>query len=199
MKNVLRFAGLELIYFVIGFGCMFLGFLSPFCWVYQPVIAAFLAAAPVLIVCKNWRKFGGLLILPGIYALLMILMGEINGTPRIIAIAAVLLAAEIIRFLLGYHSQKGVRFGYAAAALVPACSLLLLWLDKEFYYAGAVEEMGSVAYADGLMAIATPVGLIALIGCTILAGYIGAVVAEKLFKTRVSMESPSLSIVCSLS
>ncbi|MDO4651049.1 MAG: MptD family putative ECF transporter S component [Eubacteriales bacterium] len=187
MKKVLSFAGLELIYFVIAFGCMFLGFLSPFCWVYQPVVAAFLAAAPVLIVCKNWRKFGGLFILPGIFALIMILMGEIQGTPRIIAVIAVLLVAEIIRFCLGYNSQKGVRFGYAIAGLVPACSFLLLWLDKEFYYAGAVEEMGSVAYADGLMALATPIGLISLICCTILAGYTGAIVAEKLFKTRVSM------------
>ncbi|MDO4650307.1 MAG: MptD family putative ECF transporter S component [Eubacteriales bacterium] len=187
MKRLLSFAGLELIYFVIVFGCMFLGFLSPFCWVYQPVIAAFLAAAPVLIACKNRRKFGGLLIIPGIYALIMILMGEVNDAPRIIAIIVVLLAAEIIRFCLGYNSQKGVRIGYAIAGLVPACSLLLLWMDKEFYYAGAVEEMGSVAYADGLMAIATPIGLIALIGCTILAGYAGAVVAEKLFKTKISM------------
>ncbi len=187
MKKISSYVGLQVLYFVIGFGCMFIGFLSPFCWVYQPVIAAFLAATPVLIACKYWKKFGGLLILPGVYALIMIGMGEIGGMARIIAIIAVLLVAELVRFLMGYENRNGVRIGYAIVSLVPACTLLLLWLDKEFYYAGAVEEMGSVEYAEGLMRIATPVGLVALIVCTVIAGFIGAVVSEKLFKSKVVM------------
>lgn len=185
MKKVLSLVGLEVLYFIIGFGCMFLGFLSPFCWVYQPIIAAFLAATPVLMVCKSHRKFGGLLILPAIFALIMIVMREITGVPRIAAIVVVLLAAEAIRYFMGYDSQNSARIGYAIVSLVPACSLLLLWLDKESYYTGAVEEMGSVAYADGLMAIATPLGLLALIVGTIIAGYLGAVVSEKIFKSKV--------------
>ncbi len=187
MKKILSLIGLEVIYFIIAFGCMFLGFLSPFLWVYQPVLVAFLTATPVLVVCKNWKNFGGLLILPGLYALIMILLGEYSGMPTIGALIVVLLVAEIIRYFMGYNSINGVRFGYAIVSLVPAFQLLLLWLDKNFYYEGAVEEMGSVAYAEGLMTLATPIGLIALIICTIIAGYLGTIVSEKLFKSKVTL------------
>ncbi len=184
MKKVLSLIGLELIYFIIAFGCMFLGFLSPFCWVYQPVVAAFLAATPVLIVCKSRKGFGGVLALPGIFALIMIVLGEISGAFIICSVIVVLIAAELVRRAMGYESQKAARVSYAVVSLVPACSLLLLWLDKDFYYAGAVEEMGNVQYAESLMNLANPFGLIALIVCTICAGFLGAIVSEKIFKSK---------------
>lgn len=184
MKKVLSIIGLEALYFLILFGCAFLGFVSPFCWIYQPVVSAFLAATPILIVCKHWQKFGGVLILSGIFSILMILMGEVGHTIQILAIIVVLLLAEAIRYL-GKYSRNSNRLGYAVAALVPVCQLLLLWTDTEFYYSGAVEEMGSVSYAEGLMTFANPIGLLALIVCTLIAGYCGALVSEKIFKERV--------------
>ncbi len=117
MKKIFKLTSLEILYFAIGFGCMFLGFLSPLCWVFQPAAAAFITAVPVILFSKNWKKFGGLLILPGIYALIMILMGEISGAASICAVIVVLLAAELIRYLLGYENKHSLRIGHAAVSL----------------------------------------------------------------------------------
>ncbi len=187
MKKVLSLIGLEVIYFLIVFACMFLGFLSPFCWIYQPVLAAFLAATPVLIVEKNWRKCGAVLVLPAIFAIIMTAMGELGGVFRVCAIIVILIVAEVVRYFMGYENKMASRVSYAIVSLIPACSLLLLWQDKEFYYAGAVEEMGSVEYAEGLMKFANPLGFILLIVCTICAGYLGAVVSEKIFKSKTTI------------
>lgn len=188
MKKALSCLGLEAIYFALCFGCMFLGFLSPVLWVYQPVLSAFLAATPVLILAKHWKKFGGVLALPAVYAIILIAIGEIRGGARIGTIIGVLLVAEAVRYFMGYGNQLGARISYAIASLTPACQLLLLWLDKDLYYAGAVEETGSVSYAEGLMRIATPWGLLALIVLTVAAGFLGAFVSEKIFKDKVLVE-----------
>ncbi len=187
MSKVLKAIGLAALYFVIAFGCMFLGFISPFLWIYQPVLAAFLGAFPIMVACRYWQKPGAILLGPGVFALVMVLMGESSGALRLSCLVIILAAAELIRWGMKYNSQQAARISYSISALIPATSLFLLWTDKEFYYNGAVEEMGSVAYADGLMKFATPIGLIALIVCTLIAGYVGSIVAEKVLKEKATV------------
>ncbi|MFC2822047.1 MAG: MptD family putative ECF transporter S component [Spirochaetales bacterium] len=187
MKKILFAILLAVIYFAITLGCMFLGFVSPVLWVYQPVISAFLAATPVLIACRNWKKFGAVLIFPAVLTVLLIFSGEASGTFRICSLLIVLAASELVRKLMGYESKNGARLSYAVVSLIPICPILLLWLDTKFYYSGAVSEMGQ-AYANSLMKMATPFGLILLIALTFLAGYLGAIVSEKIFKDKVELK-----------
>lgn len=46
MKKAGIVIGMILLYFVLVFAPNFLGFLSPYLWVYQPILGAFLAATP---------------------------------------------------------------------------------------------------------------------------------------------------------
>lgn len=182
MKKVLKTILLIVVYMVLVSIPSFLGYLSPMLWVCYPVVSAFLCAAPVMLAGKRWLKFGAVCIFPLIFAVLMIAMGEITFVESIVAVIAIPLLAELVRGIVGYGNQKGLRISYAIAAVAPALQLLPLWTCPEWYYAGALEEMGSEDYANSLMAMSTPFYLILLIVLTLIVGWLGAVVAERIFK-----------------
>ncbi|MDO4650308.1 MAG: MptD family putative ECF transporter S component [Eubacteriales bacterium] len=182
MKKAVYVLGSELIYFLIIFICAFAGIISPFCWVFQPVISIFFAAAPVYWLCLRLKKPGTLALLPGIFVVLMIAMGEYHGAVQIGAAIAALVIGEVVRLLIGYDNIKGIRYGYAFAGLVSACQPLWLWINKEAYYEVALAEIGKEAYAAGLMPYASPVCLAVLILLGVCAGCFGCVAAEKIFK-----------------
>ncbi|MDO4650920.1 MAG: MptD family putative ECF transporter S component [Eubacteriales bacterium] len=186
MKKVVYVLGLELIYFLIIFICAFTGIISPFCWVFQPIISIFFAAAPVALLCRRMKKPGTLALLPGIFLVLMIAMGEYHGAVQIGAAIAVLVIGELVRLVMGYDNIKGVRFGYAFAGLVSACQPLQLWINKEAYYEVALAEIGREEYAAGLMPYASPVYLAVLILLGVCAGCFGCVTAEKIFKEKTN-------------
>ena len=185
MKKYLFPVGMFLIYFVIVFACEFLGFLSPLLWVYFGVLAALLAAAPVMAAASKSDKIGTIALFPIIYLLIMLLLGEVSQPIVFICVILVSILAEVVRKLVGSKKQLSLRLGYAVAALAPGMYLLPLWTKTDWYYEGAVEEMGSQAYADSLMKFATPLGLIALIVLCFAVGYLGALIAERLFKNKV--------------
>ena len=194
MKKTLTTVGLLLLYFVIAFASMFLGFLSPVTWVYYPVVAAFFSATPVLIVCKNWKKPGAIAIFTAVWVILLGAMGEISKPEVWVGYLVTVIAAEVARYFIGYEKQIASRVGYAINCLGIAGSLLPIWTRTSFYYDGAIEEMGSVEYADGLMKFANPVGLISLIVLTLAAAYLGCIVSEKLFTKKTVSESDGYKV-----
>ncbi len=179
MKKIYYFLLIIAIYVLLMMGPLFLGFLSPHLWVWQPVVAALLAAGPVMYVARRWPRVGGVALLPLIYLVLLVSMGEMNSFVSLAAALLSLALAEIMRFLMGYNTAGGLRAGYAMTSLLPVCQLLPLWQDQAAYHADAVEEMGSAAYADALMLHATPTVLIALVVCTIVAAIAGMILCEK--------------------
>ena len=60
-----------------------------------------------------------------------------------------------------------------------------MWFYKVEYLAHASEEMNSTAYADGLNSLATPAGLVILFVAVFAAGYLGAVLAEKMLAKKL--------------
>ena len=185
MKKYLFPVGMFLIYFVIVFACEVLGFLSPLLWVYFGVLASLLAAAPVMAAAARSNKIGTIALFPIFYLVIMFLLGEASHSVVIICIILVSVLAEVVRKLAGYQKQLSLRLGYAVAAVAPGMYMLPLWVKTDWYYEGAVAEMGSQAYADSLMKFATPLGLIALIVLCFAVGYLGALIAEKRFKNKV--------------
>ena len=185
MKKALVVIGMFVVYFALVFLCEFLGFFSPVLWVYFGVIAAFLAATPVLVVASKTQVPGAIALFPVVYLIIMALLGEVSQPIVAIAIVVVLVIAELVRRIAGAGKQLGLRLGYAISAIAPGMYLLPLWTMTSWYYDGAIEEMGSQAYADTLMAFANPVGLVALVVLCFAAGLLGAIVSEKLFKDKV--------------
>ncbi len=189
MKRILFFLAVAISYSIIVYAGAFLGFVSPTLWVFQPAVVAFLAATPVLMLCKARKRFGALFILPCILSVSALIMGELSDAPSILAIAFLVVIAEGVRYAFGYESQIGARVGYAVMGLVPIClTLLPLWLNTDLYYTTAIEEMGSIEYAEGLVAFANPLGLVALVVLTLAAGYLGTLASEKLFQDRVAVQ-----------
>ena len=191
MKKAGIVIGMILLYFVLVFAPNFLGFLSPYLWVYQPILGAFLAATPVLYVGSKWKK-------PGVFALFTVvvvvifgLMGEISQPEVWAGYAVAVVLAELARGLIGYDKQMGLRIGYSLNALGMAGSLLPLWTRTSWYYAGAVEEMSDPSYAETLMKLANPGCLVLLIVLTLVCGYLGCLVSEKIFKEKVTIAKPA--------
>ncbi len=172
-----------LIYIVIIYGCSFLGFVSPTAWIFQPVLGAFLAATPVLMVAKGWKGPGAIIVAPLVSTVLGILMGELSNGVLIGMIMGLLIVSELVRYWIGYENPLSNRVGYAIVSLMPIVSTsLLLWINTDLYYNAAIEEMNSVAYADGLRAFASPGWLLVLVVLTMVSGYVGTIVSEKVFK-----------------
>lgn len=187
MKQVLKTLLLLVVYFVLAGAPSFLGFASPVLWVYYPVISAFLAATPVLMAGSRWPKFGAVCIFGLLFAVLGLAMGELAFVDQIAPALIGPFVAELVRLAVGYRKQLGLRLAYAIVALAPVWQIIIIWTRTDFYYANAVTEMGSQAYADGLLAMATPLNLVVVIVLTLVAGYLGALVSEKLFKNKVTL------------
>lgn len=166
-------------------GAEFLGFKSPLLWVYFSVVAGLLAASPLMAFASKTTKPGAVAAFPILYLVIMAVLGEVSQGIVAIFFVIICCAAELVRKLVRSEKQMGLRLGYAVSAVAHGMFLLPLWTKTEWYYEGAIEEMGSQAYADALMKYATPLGLIAQIVLTFAAGYIGAIIAEKLFGDKV--------------
>lgn len=179
---------LLIVYFVLMFAPMFLGFLSPTLWFFYPVLSAFLAATPVLWGAKERKKFGGVAIFPLFWYLLMVLAGELGFPERLLAPLVIILLAELIRKQIGYEKQSGLRLSYAVSAIVTAMQHLIILTRTDFYYQGAVEEMGSTEYAEAIVSFGTAGWFALLLVLSFAAGYLGAVLSEKLFKTKVILD-----------
>ena len=188
MKKVLKVVGILLLYFGITYACAFIGLLGPAAWIYGTSTAiAFLAATPVLIAGAKWTKPGVFILFTGALVVLYVLAGESFQPEAWISFAVVTALAEIIRAVIGYKKQMGIRLGYAVNILGLAGSFLPLWFRPEWYYEGAVAEMGSTEYADTLMKFSNPAGLIVLVILMLVAGYLGCLVSEKIFKGKVTI------------
>lgn len=186
MKQILFYIGMALLFILIVFACEFLGFLSPYLWVYAGAFGALLGAAPIMAMAKKWKKFGVYAANTAIFIIAMAAMGEVSGTAVILFMIFVTLTAELVRYMIGYNSKKGVLISYAIFGIFPTASIITLWIDPTTYYAGTVEELNT-AYADKLMTFNNPVGFFSFIAVTFVAGLCGVIIAEKLSKGKISL------------
>ena len=188
MKKILFTPGMILLFVLIVFASEFLGFISPYLWVFAGAVGVLAGVGPVMALAKKWQHFGVYALTTLVWIVIMALAGEVSGTSVILFMIFVSLTAELVRYLIGYQSKNGVLMSYAVFGLFPAASLIKLWIDPDFYYAGAIEELNSVEYADKLMTFNNPVGFFAFIAVTFVAGLCGVVLAEKIFKDKVTLE-----------
>lgn len=186
MKKFLFMLGMTVLFMLIVFACEFLGFVSPYLWVFAGAIGVLLGAAPIMAMAKKWQHFGVYALNTLIWVVCMSFMGEDTRISVLLFMIFVSLTAELVRYLMGYQSKKGMLISYGIFGLFPAASIINLWIDPDYYYAGAIEEL-NVEYADKLMTFNNPVGFFACMAVTFVAGLCGVIIAEKIFKQKVTI------------
>lgn len=163
------------IYFVAVFVSAFIGFAAPVCWVLFPALAAFLAAFPYRWLSQRWKKFGLGTVLAAVVGLVCFAMGEMNFGRALIVIAFGLLS-DVTRLFTNKESLS-----YPLLAIGNLAWILPFWIKTEWYYKGAIEEMGQ-AYADTLMNYSTTIWLFISIISIIVMAVLGFQVAKRWIK-----------------
>ena len=170
-----------LFYLVFVFASCFIGFLHPACWAYFSVLAAILAVGPYFWLAARWQKFGVGTVLALIVCLFCLATGEAGGLLSKAIILGGGVLADIVRQFMGNGSRKVLYFAYPFLAIGNIGWIIRLWSDKQFYYDGAVEEMGQ-AYAEGIKALQTPGHLVAVIVLTAAIAVLGIWLCTKVDK-----------------
>jgi len=177
MDKKLTFWGVALfaiLYFVAVFAAAFLGFAGPAGWVLFPALAALLAVFSYRWLALRWKRFGLGAVLAGIVAVLCFAMGEMT-----LPYALVVLGAGLLSDVVAYTGKDWL--SYPVLALGNIAWILPLWTKTEWYYSGAVEEMGK-EYADALIPMATTGWLcIALVAIVVMAE-VGLWISKKCIK-----------------
>ena len=174
--------GMGLLYVALVLAASFIGFAHPVCWAYYTVLAALLAAWPFYWLAARWQKFGVGTFLGLLVCLFCLVTGEATGfwSKAMFVLGGVV--ADVVRLLMGNSSKKALYWAYPFLALGNMGWIIRLWATPQWYYDGAVNEMGQ-AYADGIAKLQTPGHLIAVIVLTaamaVLAIWLCGIVDEK--------------------
>ena len=178
--------GVALLYLLFVFASCFIGFLHPACWTYFSVLAAILAVGPYLWLAARWQRFGVGTVLALIVCLFCLATGEAGGLLSKAIILGCGILADIVRQLAGRSFTKALYCAYPFLAIGNIGWIIRLWSDKQFYYDGAVEEMGQ-AYAEGIKALQTPGHLVAVIILTAAAAVLGVWLCTKADKKSLKL------------
>ena len=180
--------GMGLLYLVFVFASCFIGFLHPVCWAYFSVLAAFLAAGPCFWLAARWQKFGVGTFCAALVCLFCLVSGEAGGALSKVLILSGGILADIVRQFMGNASRRALYCAYPLLAIGNIGWIIRLWSDKQWYYDGAVSEMGQ-AYAEGIKALQTTGHLVAVIAFTAAVAFLSIWLcakidrkSEKLFK-----------------
>ena len=167
-----------LLYLLFVFASCFIGFLHPACWAYFSVLAAILAVGPYFWLAARWQRFGVGTVLALLVCLFCLATGEAGGLLSKAIILGGGVLADIVRQFAGNGSRKALYCAYPFLAIGNIGWIIRLWSDKQFYYDGAVEEMGQ-AYAEGIKALQTPGHLVAVIVLTAAVAVLGVWLCTK--------------------
>lgn len=183
-KTVVKCVLFALLYILIVYASLCLGYLHPFFWAYAAAVSALFAAIPYLYLASKRSGFGVGTVLALLVALACMAAGE--GTMLNYAVILVLgIVSDLVRTACGGDTLKGVRTAYPVFALVPFGRTMVLWTDRANELAADAEEM-SAAYSETMAAV-TPVWmLVVMLVVTVLLAAAAERVTEKIMKKTAS-------------
>ena len=73
---------------------------------------------------------------------------------------------------IGNNLKRGAFFAYPILAVGVIVWIMKLWIDSEWYYQGAAEEIGT-DYAEGLRTLSSIWALLLVIALTLAVGFVG--------------------------
>ena len=181
-NNYLGILGCAILYAVTFFACAFLGFLSPWCWIVVfPILAAILGVPSYLWAASKWQRFGVASLFALVLAIVLLVMGEIDVTQSLLKVA-VGIASDVVRQVIGTAYKRSILLAYPVLPLGILVWLMKLWTAPEWYYQGAVEEIG-VDYAEGLRTLSSIWALLLVIALTLAVGFVGIRIAAAKMKS----------------
>ncbi len=116
------------------------GAIHPACYAYIGAILPLAFAFIYLYTCSMIRGFGAATLLNGFILVLFLIAGEADNS-YIIGTIVLTALAEIIRYLCGYDTLKGVRRSFIPFAFSFFAYTAHWWFDTEGSLTAAVEEM----------------------------------------------------------
>jgi hypothetical protein len=182
-KTYVGIIGFAILYAVSVFLCAFLGFLNPVCWVGFPILAALVGAFSYFKVASHLQTFGAGMLCALVLAAFLFASGELKVTEACLMLSAGIVS-DIVRMALGNKTVEGVSWAYPVLSLGNISWILPLWTRTDWYYVGAIEEMGK-DYADGLMPLASGMSLFIVIVLTLLLAYLGIRLAARWMKSSL--------------
>ena len=184
-KSILGAVLYMLLYIVIIYLSLCLGYIHPFFWVYASVVSCLFASIPYLYLTSRWHKFGVGTLLSMLVAGACAIMGE--GTMMNYGLIVLMgILTDIIRYVIGNDQLKGVRISYPPLALIPFGRTIVIWTNRTAEIASQAAEMGK-AYGNTMMAI-TPVWmLIVMIIVTIALAFFAEHIVEKYMKKSIEL------------
>ena len=180
--NYVGIIGCVVLYAVTSFVSAFIGFLNPWCWVVLfPMLAAVLGAPTYMWVASRWQQFGVATVFALVLAAVLLPMGEIDTAQAALMVVAGVIS-DIVRQVLGNNQKTSLLIAYPILPLGIIAWLMKLWTNSEWYYQGAMEEIGA-DYAEGLKTLSSTKALIMVILLVIVAGYISIRIAAAKMKS----------------
>ena len=169
------------IYFVLNFICMLLGGLHPALWIFMPALIALITGIPYMLMCSKVSKFGAVLIMGIITALLYFVTGMF--TPFIVVLMLICcLVAELIRYATKYNSFWGNTISFAIFSLGMCGSPLPIWTMRESFFAQIESQGMSAEYVTTLASLTGDYMLPVMVIATFVCGIVGALIAKALFR-----------------
>ncbi len=176
------------LYVLLVFIGNFIGFAGPAFWVFSPLLCTFLGVGPFFYLAARWQNFGVGTCISVVMLILCAIFGEANGVlPRVLIVAAGVVS-DFVRLAVGNGTQKGLLFAYPIFALGNISMVVRLWTSPDWYYQGAVEEMG-LAYADGLVELQSPAYLVTLGLLTLAVGIVAVLLSAKVDRKSAALLS----------
>lgn len=177
-----RIIGFTVFYVVTVFATAFLGYLSPYAWVFFPVVAALFGAFSYYLTAEKWQKFGVGSLLAIVLAAFLFAVDECD-LPNALLIVLAGVGSDVVRQVVGNTSLIGKSLAYPILSIGVIAWILPLWTRTEWYYNGAAEELG-LDYAEGLMQFASPWGLLVVVLTTAVAGFVGIQFTAKIIRSK---------------
>ena len=169
-----------LLYAIILYASLCLGYLHPFFWVYASLTSSLFAAIPFLYLASRWKEFGVGTALSLLFAGICAIMGEGSMLNYLVMIVMGLLV-DCIRRCAGNETLGGVRAAYPLFALLPFGRTMVVWTDRASTLAENAAEMGA-PYAGTMANVSSVWMLVLMIIATMLAACIAERVTEKIMK-----------------
>ena len=169
------------IYFVINFIFMLMGGLHPLLWILMPGFIALFSGNPFMLMCAKVQKFGAVLLMGAITALIYFVTGQFTV---IILITFVLSCGlgEAVRAAFQYGGFKGNMLAFVCFSLGMTGSPLPIWLMRDSFLTQISKQGMPVDYVATLEALSSPVMLVVLFAAPIIGALLGAVVTKAMFR-----------------
>lgn len=172
------------IFFVINLVVMVSTGIAPIVWLAMAPVLALLCGAIYMMLITKVQKFGPVLIMGMVVAVIYFATGMFTWL-IVATFAACGIAAELIRYAFGYRSFKGNLAAYCVFALGIIGSPLPLWVMGDSFINSILEAGMDPTYVDSMQAMISGWSLAAVIVATLVAALIGGLIARNMLKKQM--------------